>query len=73
MVKLLELTSDMVPFSAINDYSDGKELIQGLNQEAFDDLIKMAGTSATGSQWYEYLTQLSMRDEPEINDPFDND
>jgi hypothetical protein len=40
--KLLELEDNQVPFSALNDYPDGKELIQGLDQDAFDELITMS-------------------------------
>lgn len=65
----------IIPFSTINDYVDGKELIQKLSSEAFDELVKSAGTSTKGSDWYEYLVQLSMKGEEEVvvYDPFDFD
>ena len=70
---LLELNSNNVRFADLNNFEDGKRLIAGLSQDAFDQLVTMRNVTTTGNQWFEYLVELSMEDQPAIYDPYDND
>lgn len=69
----LELNSNNVRFADLNNFEDGKRLIAGLSQEAFDKLVTMMDVTTTGDQWFEYLVELSMEEQPAIYDPYDND
>lgn len=69
----LELNEEQVRFSDLNNYEDGKAIIKELSQEAFDELVTMMGVTTTGDQWFEYLVGLSMKGQPKIYDPYDND
>ena len=72
-MKNLELNSDNVRFADLNNFEDGKRLIAGLSQDAFDKLVTMMNVTTTGDQWFNYLVDLSMKDQPAIYDPYDND
>lgn len=69
----LELNNNKIRFGELNNYDDGKRLIAGLPQEAFDELVKMVSVTTTGDQWFEYLVDLSMKDQPAVIDQYDND
>lgn len=74
----LELNDNEVRFGDLNNYEDGKAMIQALSQEAFDELVKMMNVTTTGDQWFDYLVELGAKyeEQPEV-DPFtewlDND
>ena len=69
----LELNSNNVRFADLNNFEDGKRLIAGLSQDAFDKLVTMMNVTTTGDQWFEYLVELSMEDQPAVKDQYDND
>lgn len=72
-MKNLELNDQLVDFADLNSYEDGRRLIASLPQEAFDEFVKMVNVTTTGDQWFDYLVELSMKDQPAIYDPYDND
>ena len=72
-MKNLELNSNNVRFADLNNYADGKRLIAGLSQKAFDELVTMMNVTTTGDQWFDYLVELGMKDQPAVKDQYDND